>query len=514
MTQESPYGASRVTRGLVHLIGGKAVISVAGIGTFLILVRSLPVEQFATYSVLFALVDLIDAVTGVGLSHVLARYIPELFEQRRHAPLGRLIAYGLALRIVVLALLLASIYGLAPAVAPLIGLADWEWAVRAYLAVVLIRVAAMSLFGVLESMLHVGIAQFGFGLATVLRFVLLWVAVSRGPLDLETVILIEVVSDSTGFGVMLLGLLVLMRQQAKAASGDSAAWLRANLRRMASFGAKGYVQHLLILPFGGSTNRLLVGGSLSSAEVALFGFGQSVADLIQRYLPVRLLAGIIRPVLTARFVRKGQFTDIERAANLIFKANAVIICLAAVVFFSGGEPMLGVLSADKYGEGGVGLLLLMCAAILAQSLRHTLDHVSHAVERNGPLIWSNVVITLSVLPGIALLPVLGIYAMPAANVVGIALGCVVLIWRLRSDGFDYRHDMNALARMAIAVGGGVVSGATFQWMGAAWLVTVAVGVSAFCLAIWMLPPWSASERDLVITMLRNTRYRAARSEAD
>src|SRR5690606_27867213 len=119
---------------------GKAATAVAGIGTFVLLVRVLPVEQFAAYSILFALVELVEAITGVGLSQILSRYVPELFVEHRKHLLRRLVAAALALRFGILAVFLAAVYAMAPTIAPLIGLADWEWAVRAYLAVVLVRV--------------------------------------------------------------------------------------------------------------------------------------------------------------------------------------------------------------------------------------------------------------------------------------------------------------------------------------------------------------------------------------
>ncbi|MYN18433.1 AAA family ATPase, partial [Rugamonas sp. FT107W] len=40
--------------------------------------RLLPVDQFASYSVLVALVETLTAVSGLGLAHALLRYVPEL----------------------------------------------------------------------------------------------------------------------------------------------------------------------------------------------------------------------------------------------------------------------------------------------------------------------------------------------------------------------------------------------------------------------------------------------------
>lgn len=497
--RSDPYSASRISHGVAYLVGGKAITSIAGVGTFLLLVRVLPVEQFAVYSVLFALVEIVDAVTGVGLSQALSRYVPELYVGDRHAALRRLVLLAMAARIAVLAAFVGGVYALAPIVAPSIGLFDWEWALEAYLLVVLVRVTANSLFGVLESMLHQAIAQLGFGLVTILRFALLALAAARGELELSTVIRIELITDGVGCLVMFVGLLRVM-PSTRGEEGD--VWLRANLRRMGEFGIKGYLQHMLILPYGGSINRLLVGGALASTEVALFGFAQSVADLLERYLPVKLLAGVIRPVLTARYVRDGRFEDLELAANLIFKVNAVVICLAAVVVFGGGETMLALVSAGKYSENSVVLLLLMCGLVLMYSLRHMLDQVSHALERNGPLIWSNAVITGSIVPGLLLLPHLGVYALPVANLFGLIVGSMLLIFRLHVEGFPYRQDWLGLARMLAASGVAFAASELTRWFDLGWIASLAAGAFVFACAVAALRPWNAAERRLVALLIK------------
>lgn len=502
MDVSDPYAATRIKRGVLYLAGGKVVTAVAGIGTFLLLVRGLPVEQFAAYSILFGLVELVDAITGVGLNQVLSRYVPELFVEHRHNALRRLVALAFTLRAVLIGAFLAALYAVATTISPHVGLAEFEWALQAYLGVVFVRIIATSLFGVLESMLHQAIAQLGFGLITLLRFGLIAIVATQGALDLEAVILIEVITELVGFGVMLLGALRTMPRDSQGTGSGAADWIRSNLRRMVNFGLKGYLQHMLIMPFGGSTNRIVVGASLVRDDVALFGFAQFVADLMERYLPAKLLAGVIRPVLAARYVRDRRFSDIESAANLIFKLNAGLVCLAFVVIFAGGARLLGELTGGKYAEEAVGLLLLMCSVVLMHSLRHMLDHVCHAVERNGPLIWSNAVITGSLLPGIAMLPILRVYALPVANLIGLVVGTWVLVWRLRAEGFDFRLDIGGLGRLVAASGAAVGAAHATSLMGGGLLFSEAVAVSIYLFGIVALRPVTRTETQLLLSTFR------------
>lgn len=502
MKTDDPYGRARIARGVLHLLGGKALVSFAGLGTFVLLVRALPVDQFAAYTVLFALVELVDALSGFGASQVLSRYVPELYVAHRRHSIRKLVIAALAIRCLVLALFLAAIYALAPVVAPVVGLGGWEWALRLYLAVVLVRVLSASLFGVLESMLHQKIAQFGAGSVTLLRFALFWLFAAQGALDLRTVILLELATDLLGVVLLAVGTMRAVSVEGQPDIGDDRGWVRANLRRMIDFGIKGYLQHLLILPFGSSVQRLLVGAALPAAGVALFGFALSVADLFRRYLPVKLLAGVIRPVLTARYVRDRRFPDLVRAGNLIFKINAIGICLAIVTVFAGGTGLLDLVTSGKYDEGGVGLLMLMFAALVLFSLRHTLDHVSHAVERNGPLIVSNAVITLSIVPGVAMLPALGVYALPVSNLLGLGVGCAVLVWRLRVAGLEYRLDGVGLGKVLGSVAIGLAAAAASFGIHPHWAVSVAAGLAACAGALALLQVFDADERNLLRAMLK------------
>jgi len=504
-----PYSARRVGSGLLYLVGGKAATSIAGIGTFLILVRGLSVAEFAAYSILFALVEIVDALTGVGTGEVLTRYVPELYVQRRTRAMRRLIAIGLGLRIVVMTLFLTAVWLLAPTIAPLIGLSDWEWALRLYLGVVFFRVAATTLFTILESMLQQAIAQVGFSSITALRFALLALASWQFGIDLETVLVIELLTDMLALAAMLGGLFRVLWRTIPQTTENGFQWLNDNLGRMFSFGMKGYLQYLLIMPFGGGTNRLLVGGALQGPEIALFGFAQSIAELMQRYLPVKLLAGVIRPVLTASFVRDREFSRIEVAGNVFFKVNAILVCLAAVVIAGGGGKMLRFISGGKYGEGAVTLLLLMCALVLLYSLRHMLDHVCHAVERNGPLVWSNALITLSVLPGIGMLPVLGVYALPAANSLGLLAGCALLLSRLRAEGFRYRQERRGLAAILAATAVGALTGIALGKVTDSWPLCALLAAIAFIAALLLLRPFRPDERDFAVGIVDKIRKKRA-----
>lgn len=507
LEQPNPYGASRIKRGLAFFLAGKILTSVGGIGTFVLLVRVLPVEQFAVYSVMFGLVDLVAAISSMGILHVVSRYVPEVYSRHLNSTLRRLIFGTLVMRLLILGVLLAVLHTLSTPISGLIGLEGWDWALRTYLFVVLTRVIALSLFSALESMLHQGLAQFGFTLVTVTRFSLLAILAYYGSLDLQTVIWIEIGTDLLGSTVMLIGLFRVLPSVRASRSEEDQGWIGQNLRRMADFGAKGYLQHMLLLPFGGPTDRLMVGARLPTPDMAIFGFAQWVLDLMERYLPTQMLIGMIRPVLTARWAANHRFDEIVFFTNLMLKINLLLIATAAVALIAGADDLVGFVTAGKYASA-VPLLMLMLLLVALYSWRHVLDIATHTVEHNGPLIYAHTMLNLSVIPGFLLLPVLGVYALPVSHVVGMVAACLVLRWQLAKVGYVYHHDLRGVLRILLSLS----FGAATAWLTPAllpWPGVVAVAVLAYLVALVVLRPVNADE----IVLLKDFRKSKSGEEA-
>ncbi len=230
-------------------------------------------------------------------------------------------------------------------------------------------------------------------------------------------ILVEIFNEAIGALVMTWGVYRASRNR----PGDNTdvplqrEWLRNNMRRMIDFGVKGYTQGLIILPYGGMVNRLVAGNQFTAIQVALFGFAQSIFDQLQRYLPAQLFNGMIRPVMAARYSANGSYQEAETVANAALTVNLVLIGLAATFFAAGGGDLYLWLSKGKYGSDANLLILMMCLVMALESWRHSLENLSHTVERYGFLVFSNLFLGLSLLLGVALAPQFGIVALPAAN---------------------------------------------------------------------------------------------------
>ena len=74
-----------------------------------------------------------------------------------------------------------------------------------------------------------------------------------------------------------------------------------------------------------------------------------------------MFAGVIRPSMTARYVRERRFDHLERTANTVLKLSAIPVCAAAVAVSAGGAELLSRIAGPQFAQG-VPLLLLFLLA--------------------------------------------------------------------------------------------------------------------------------------------------------
>lgn len=450
------YGRDRVVRGLLHFLLGKGISSIAGFLGIVLVIRLLPVDQFASYSVLVALVETLTAVSGLGLAHALLRYVPELYAQHYQQALRRYVGGSVLLRsgVLLLATLLAFLWS--NHLAPLIGLGDEIGPFRLFLLLVFVRSTSQFLSQILESTLHQANAQFAFSLSAVTRLVGMLYLSSSHDARLMDVIWVEVVSDVLGLTVMLYGVLRMLRQGAEGSAipADDAHWLRRHLRQIGRFALAGYAQHLAILPYGGNTNRLVGGRMLADAAMASYGFAQSLYEYVKRYLPAQLLVGLIRPVVVARYAQQRNFADAARMSGKVLQINMLCIGAAFVGLAVGGPEAIKWMSAGKYGTEVAVILLALFIVLLLETQRQQLELLVQTVEIYKVLIPSNIVLAASVLLAVLMLPAWGAVSFPVANIVGLVVANAWVQRRMDAFGFRFRHDWfssaQVLAIMAVS----------------------------------------------------------------
>ena len=483
------YGGARIRRGFAHFIVGKGVSSIAGFCAMVLVVRLLPVDVFADYSVLVALVELFAAISNLGLAHAVLRYVPELYAARYRIALRQFVFGALSLRSLILLAVAALAFALSERFTLLIGIDDIVGTFELFLLVVVFRATAQFLAQILESTLHQGSAQFGYSLSALSRMSGMLYLMMHGEATLTQVVLVEAVSEGLGMVIMLASVVRVSLSggiDGMLAPSDDRTWLKGRLAQMANFAVSGYVQHLVALPFGSNMNRLVGGRLLGNIPMANFGFATSLYEYMKRYLPAQLLVGLIRPVLVARYSERNDFASAATLCEQVFQVNLLLIGFAFVFLASGGEETLTLISGGKYGGEALAILAFLLVVLILETHRLQLEVLVQTVERYSIMIPSNILLALSILPAIALVPVFGGVAFPAANAIGLLAANALVQRRLAREGKLYRHrwlaSMGVVAAVVLAGGAGALA----KHGGIHWLMAAFASLIFFGLIGWRL----------------------------
>jgi hypothetical protein len=470
------FSNDRVKRGLSAFIVGKIVSALAGLAAMVLVVRGLSVPDFAAYSVLFALVEVFTAVSGMGLAHVILRYVPELYATRRPTALRSLLHAAIGIRSIVLVAWLVLAFVAALPLARLINLDDLLPAFKVFLLVVAFRSTMHFLSQVLESTLHQNICQLAFAKSAIGRFAgMLWL-LNQGPITLIDVIVLEAICDGVACVILLIGIARVSRQALtdQGKGPDDSSWWTTHRPAVVKFAIAAYAQHLATLPYGSNTNRLVGGALFGDRVMATFGFAQSLYEYFKKYLPTQLLIGLIRPIVVSRYVMNRNFAAAAELCDQALHVNLVFLLGAAAVLIVSGAELLGMLSAGKYGAEAAWLLIALLMLLCLESQRLVLEVLAQTVEKYALMIPSNLFLSASVLLGIALYSLLGSLAFPLANAFAIVWANIWVISRLKMSGQVYRHDWHgtsiAISLFVIAV----VAGTAINLLGSDWFLAAGI----------------------------------------
>lgn len=222
------YGGERFKQGLWHFVLGKAVSVVSGFLAMVLVVRLLPVHEFADYSVLVSLVEIFTAVSALGLSHALLRFVPELYVQHYKIALRKFVFSAFVLRTLILILAAGAIHAWSVSLAPIIGLGDFIEAFKLFLLVVIFRTTSHFTSQILESTLHQGYSQLAFSLSSIMRLIGMLYLMQSGQVGLLDVVWVEVISDAICMLAMLAGVVHVVWRTAEEARSplDDEVWFK------------------------------------------------------------------------------------------------------------------------------------------------------------------------------------------------------------------------------------------------------------------------------------------------
>ena len=494
------YGFSAISKSLGPFLIGKGVRLFVTVAVILLLARFLDQAQYAVYISLQALVTIIGSVSSVGVQQSMLRYVPELRAGGNNRAMYWLFSRGMALRVILLAVVLLLGMPLAFAYGHKLGLESWLWILPWYAVVGLLRLTALSLSLALEALLWQKQSQYGMALGGLVRLIGVSVAIYTGHLDLWVVVLIEMASEAIALSVMFIGWLVKRKADVHRHDG-SLQWWPENKKRVFKFGGWSGLMNQTRLLYGSSPNRLVVAHYMGAGELALFGFADSLNNLAQRLMPTFMMMSMVRPVVMAHYSENKNFGYLVGIANLMNRLNLSLLALPIALLAVVGEPVLAWATAGKYGEAAY-LLAGFLSLMLVEGMRATLELLVQAVEKNQILL-TNFIQSFSIFLSIPLIPHLGLWALIVVNITGTVVANFTVVYLLRRYGYHFKFDFLLASLVFVYTIAAIAIGRwCLQAFDSFWLAGLATFV-VFAGAMAIKPPLLASEKSMLTALVKS-----------
>jgi O-antigen/teichoic acid export membrane protein len=503
----SPYSITALRHSTWQFLTGKAISALLTFAILLWLVRLLPIEEYGAYVIMVAGMELVFALSGLGLPWLAARFLPEYHLYASGAVLAEMCRKLLIWQMLSLLFFVMLIATLLDSYLAWVGLERFHTSVQIYLVVLLVEglgrflrealLSPLMLQG--EVRLSMVLRQLSFlALIAILDFI------DHGALP--WIICAELAASTLG---MLIAVILLCRRlrglQDQLIEPN---WSVPALASQWHIVWRMYAAQLLTLTYSPQVFINLIQRTLGVEATALFGFLSSLQGQISRYLPATLLSSLIRPKLMASYVSGGGMAELSRNANLAGKLSLFALMPLLPLAALGGGAFVYWLSAGKFMDSDLLLLGLMLV-LVPYSQRQLNDTVAVASGHSG-------LCTRAAISGLIMLPLmwvmlqldLGLWAAVIAIGLGHFLHNIVVVVGVARYG--YQSDWTGLAKLIlsafVAYGGSfllrLVSPDTLisSWL----LVVVQCTVVAliYLLCAWLVKPFTSSERNRINTIVK------------
>lgn len=493
------YGVTQIRNSLSHFMVGKGFKIITSLSVLVLLARYMEETQYAVYISFQALSILIGVLSGFGFQAVLNRYLPELRANGNNLSMYRLMFAGISLRVLFLIGMMAVAIPFANTLSEWFNFQEWAWLLPWYLFASIVRLSALSLSQTMESLLWQKDAQYSLAIGSLIRLVLVLGFIGLSEINLVNLVIIEVITECLTMIIISYRCFRKWKTDQHRGEGNQG-WLAENKNRVLKYGLLNYLVGQSTLLYGSAPNRMILAAYLPSANLAVYGFADGVANLTRRFMPTRLLLGFIRPIFMAHYSTKNNFNKLNRMSNFIFRVNVMILILPISILLVVGDLFFSWLTAGKYGESAY-LLAGFLVLIIIEGLYALLELLVQAIEKNQIIIIGNIIKSLSLFSVIPLIQSFGVWSIILANIAGSLAACGIVVNYLLRNQYPLKMDFPLFFLNIIY---GVISG-VLGWLILAefdsFIVAFIIIVGVYATLCIIKPPLYDDEKDKAIDLL-------------
>lgn len=514
MNSSNPYSALHVHRGLRDFIHGRAMSGILSFAVAFLLVRYMSVQEYAAYITLTGVQMLLMPMTNLGLDRTIARYVPEMRLKRSKRDLFRLSWALLALRSAGFLIFSGVIAFFIDDLARLINIESHKKVFVVVWLYAFFFALSIHLRCTLQSLMRQRVIKHAYSLEWIPKVIMIAaLVIVYGHLTAAEALWISAATVGMASLYMAYGLLrhyyELPDQPPQAAESTD-----MSHKKMARFSIQNYLYLLATLPATAGSSRMLGAAYLPAVQLAAYGFYQTFSSVVQRYLPLQLMMGLIEPVVMGKYAEHKDFKLLNTMVSSLYKFNLFLLLPVIAWLSFAGHDLVVLVTGGKYAEYYWLLVVFVISLILGS---HTLviQMVANAVGKSALLLRSGIISSalffvtagfIFVLPGYALL------ILAAASLVQPLTRNFYLVRALRKAGQMYKIDWPGILKIIIiaVLAGVTVEFATRSLFGSdTFMYVIASGllnVGMFFSVSALIKPFHSLERETLQKVMGKYRF--------
>lgn len=353
MSNSDLYSGKRFRQAIQHFLLGRTAQAIASFILTLWLVRLLLPIDYGTYMVLWGMIEMMVPLSSLGLLDAVRRYLPEMATSGASGDLIGFVHRMTLIRFTIIIFWAVLITFFWPNIATWVGFeVPQQEATMLAIGLIITVLGFRYAAEMLECLLEQRWSQLTHAFMPLGRLGGIALLVITDYLTLKNILWVDLI---VSLCCLLLAEFFLMKKlRTLPNKGNSKismqevfnfAWHMAGvnlLRAISSFGAL----------------RILVARTLGLEAAGMFAFLQQLLMMIGRYLPAKLLANVIRPMLISRYVA-GEIDEVKHGMALLWKSNLLVITICVVATIVAGNALISLASNGRFENAGMIMLVML-----------------------------------------------------------------------------------------------------------------------------------------------------------
>lgn len=330
------------------------------IGAFVMtfIIRSLSVEDFGVYTVLYCLIGYVGVIGGLGIPSVFQRFIPEALEKKQYTLLKKLIFRGLILRLLLSGVIVGIIYLLHGPIGRLLKLEGFLGYFSVFSWGIVLSLEAALLTSVLHSLFLHKYSVIASTIHTIFRGSCVFILLQLGW-GIRGLLWAEVAA--WGLWTVLLSIFYYIKFLRLHPKGPE---VSLPLRRYSRYGAFSAFSKMGESVLGVSTDFFVITAFLGPGAVAFYAFAHRVIRLFLACMPHIVLLDVIRPSFFTKYAKSGSQQDLTDMFNLLVKIGAFFLFPLAAGIFVLGDKMIAIVFKPEYLDALPILWILTVSVVI------------------------------------------------------------------------------------------------------------------------------------------------------